>query len=606
MRYLELLTIVCLLSACQTPTRTDDPNEFLRRHVEAGLCNPVFIEGDSTWTILERMKHYGVPGMSIAIIDDFKIAWTKTYGVMDSASMRPVTDSTLFQAASISKPVFTMAVLKLAELGVVKLDEDVNATLTSWKIPENAFTATEKVTLKRLLGHVAGTTVHGFPGYAPGDTLPNLVNILNGEAPANTPPIVVDQTPGSNWRYSGGGYCVASQVILDAKGGTIPGHMRDLVLGPLGMSRSTYEQPIPAAMAHNAASGYLPDRSLVKGNWHVYPEYSPDGLWTTPTDLARFVIDLQRSVTSDNGKVLNRATAAQMVEPLLAPYGAVGMGLEDKNGERYFDHGGWNEGFCGWIVGHVKNGKGAVIMVNGNNMDILGEVGRSIARAYDWPKFVPQYKEQPLDASTLDALTGRYRVGTDDMVTITRNGKKLIRQPLNEEANEIIHIGDHVFVSRLDERFRKFVKDSTGAMTVQVMDAIDATEFFSLRRMKDDEHLPFEHVLNGDRDAAVKAYAALKTADPADEAVNEEALNNLGYGLMNEHKLQQAQHILYVNMQLYPKSANVYDSYAEACLKLGDRKQALEYYKRAAAMDAKNTNAARVVAELEKEGVHLK
>jgi CubicO group peptidase (beta-lactamase class C family) len=283
--------------------------------------------------------------------------------------------------------------------------------LTSWKIPENAYTATEKVTLKRLLGHVAGTTVHGFPGYAPGDPLPTLVNILNGEAPANTPPIVVDQTPGSNWRYSGGGYCVAAQVILDAKGGTIPGHMRDLVLGPLGMSRSTYEQPIPAAMAHNAASGYLPDRSLVKGNWHVYPEYSPDGLWTTPTDLARFVIDLQRSVTSDSGKVLSRATAAQMVEPLLAPYGAVGMGLEDKNGERYFDHGGWNEGFCSWVVGHVKNGKGAVVMVNGNNMDILGEVGRSIARAYDWPEFVPHYKEQPLDASLLDALTGRYRVG---------------------------------------------------------------------------------------------------------------------------------------------------------------------------------------------------
>lgn len=592
--------------ACQTPTRTDDPSEFVRRHVETGLCNPVFIEGDSTWTIEERMKHYGVPGMSIAIIDDFKIAWTKTYGVMDSASMRPVTDSTLFQAASISKPVFTMAVLKLAEQGAVKLDEDVNAMLTSWKIPENAFTATEKVTLKRLLGHVAGTTVHGFPGYAPGDPLPTLVNILNGEAPANTPPIVVDRTPGSNWRYSGGGYCVAAQVILDAKGGTIPGHMRDLVLGPLGMSRSTYEQPIPAAMAHNAASGYLPDRSLVKGNWHVYPEYSPDGLWTTPTDLARFVIDLQRSVTSDSGKVLSRATAAQMVDPLLAPYGAVGMGLEDKNGERYFDHGGWNEGFCGWIVGHVKNGKGAVIMVNGNNMDILGEVGRSIARAYDWPEFVPQFKEQGLDVTSLDALTGRYRAGSDDMVTITRKGNTLIRQPLNEEANEIVHIGEHVFVSRLDQRFRKFVKDSTGEMTIRVMDAIDATEFSTLRRMKDDEHVPFEHVLNGDREAAVKAYAALKVTDPADDAVNEEALNNLGYGLMNENKLQQAQHIFYVNMQLYPKSPNVYDSYAEACLKLGDKKQALEYYKRAAAMDPKNTNAARVVAELEKEGVEPK
>lgn len=588
--------------ACQTPTRTDDPNEFLRRHFETGLCNPVFIEGDSTWTIEERMKHYGVPGMSIAIIDDFKIAWTKTYGVMDSASMRPVTDSTLFQAASISKPVFAMAVLKLAELGAVKLDEDVNATLTSWKIPENAFTATEKVTLKRLLGHVAGTTVHGFPGYAPGDPLPTLVNILNGEAPANTPAIVVDQTPGTHWRYSGGGYCVASRAILDAKGGTIPQHMDELVLKPIGMSRSTYQQPLPEAWTHNAASGYLPDRSPVKSKWHVYPELSPDGLWTTSTDLARFVMDLQKTVNGDSGKVLSRATARQMVEPYLEPTGAVGMSLDNKGAERYFEHGGWNEGFCGYISSHVSNGKGAVILINANQPPFMFEVLRSIARAYDWPGFVPQYKDQPLDAATLDAFTGRYRAGSDDMATITRDGAKLIRQPLNEEANAVVHVGDNVFVNRLDERFRKFVKDSTGAMTIQVMDAIDATEFSTLRRMKDDEHVPFEHVLNGDRSAAMKAYSELKVANPQDGAVNEQRLNDLGYSLMGEDKFQQAQHILYVNMQLYPKSANVYDSYAEACLKLGDKKQALDYYKRAAAMDPKNANAARVVAELEKEG----
>ncbi|MBK8339273.1 MAG: serine hydrolase [Flavobacteriales bacterium] len=561
------------------------------------------IEGDSTWTIEERMKHFGVPGMSIAVIDDFKIAWTKSYGVMDTTSMRPVTDSTLFQAASISKPVFTMAVLKLAELGAVKLDEDVNATLTSWKLPENAFTATEKVTLKRLLGHVAGTTVHGFEGYAVGEPLPSLLNILNGEAPSNSPAIVVDQTPGSSWRYSGGGYCVVSQLILDAKGGSIPQHMHDLVLDPLGMSRSTYQQPLPEAWNHNAATGYLPDRSAVKGKWHVYPELSPDGLWTTATDLAHFVIDLQKTITSDSGKVLSRATAMQMVEPFVEPHAAVGLTIEDKKGERYFDHGGWNEGFCGWIVGHVENGKGAVILINANEPDFMGEVVRSIARAYDWPEFVPVRKAQPLDSTALDAFTGRYRVGSDDLVTITRRGGKLIRQPLRQEAGELVHIGDNVFVSRLDERYRRFAKDSTGEMTVQVMDAIDAKDFSTLRRMKEDEHIPFELIMRGKRDEAAKAYADLKAANQADEMVSEERLNFLGYELMNDGQLKQGQDVFFVNMILHGESANVYDSYAEACLKMGNKEMALINYKRALSMDPKNANAARIVGELEKEGV---
>jgi CubicO group peptidase (beta-lactamase class C family) len=600
MKYPTLL-LIAAFAACITPTRTDDPAEFFRRHVETGLCNPLFIEGDSTWTIEERMRHYGVPGMSIAVIDDYKIAWVKSYGVMDSTTKQPVTDSTLFQAASISKPVFAMAALKLVEQGLLQLDADVNTHLTSWKVPENEFTATEKVTLKRLLGHVAGTTVHGFPGYAPDAPLPSLINILNGEAPANTPAIVVDQIPGSSWRYSGGGYCIASQMILDAKGGTIPNHMHDLVLAPLGMSRSTFEQPLPQAMAHNAARGYLPDRSAVKSKWHIYPEISPDGLWTTATDLARFVIDMQKTLATDGGKVLTRATAQHMVEPLVEPYGGVGFMIDGKSGERYFQHGGWNEGFCGDIVGHVANGKGAVILINANHPAFMGEVVRSIARAYDWPEFVPVWKAQPLDSTALDAFTGRYRVGSDDLVTITRRGNKLIRQPLRQEAGEIVHIGNNVFVSRLDERFRKFVKDSTGEMTVQVMDAIDAKDFSTLRRMKQHEHIPFELILRGERDAAVKAYDQLKAVDPKDEMVNEQRLNFLGYELMNGGQLKQAQDIFFVNMLLYGNSANVYDSYAEACLKMGNKEMALINYKRALAMDPLNANAARIVAELEKE-----
>ena len=605
MRY-PILLLVLAFAACQAPTRTDDPTESLRRHVETGLCEQVLIEGDSTWTVEERMKHYGVHGVSIAIIDDFKIAWTKSYGVMDTTSKRPVTDSTLFQAASISKPVFAMAVLKLAQQGVLDIDADVNTMLTSWKMPENEFTTTEKVTLKRLLGHVAGTTVHGFQGYRHGDTLPTLLNILNGEAPANSPPVVVDQIPGTAWRYSGGGYCVASQVILDKMGGTIPQHMRDLVLQPLGMSRSSYEQPMPAAMEHNAASGYVPDGSMAVGKWHIYPEISPDGLWTTATDLARFVIDMQKTITTDSGQVLSRATAMQMVEPYLDPNMAVGLILDNKGSERYFEHGGWNEGFCGQIYGHVKNGKGAVVLINANQPAFMFEVMRSIARAYDWPEFVPQRKEVPMDSTSLKVFTGRYRGGSDNMVTIALHNGKLFREPLREPPTELVHIGDGEFIGRTDERSRRFLKDAAGEMTLQVSETKTGDVLSTLPRMKDDEHISFEYVQRGDRDAALKAYADLKAANPNDEAVNEEALNNFGYTLLSAHLTEQARDLFFINMSLYPKSANVYDSYAEACLKLGDKKQALEYYKRTLSMNPQNPNATHIVAELEKEGVKVK
>lgn len=600
-----LITIAFLLAACSSPTPHDDRADRIHQ-VETGLCTPVIIEGDSTWTIEERMEHYGVQGVSIAVIEDFRIAWAKSYGVMDTATKRPVTDSTLFQAASISKPVFTMAALKLVEQGSLALDQDVNTQLTSWKVPENEYTAAEKVTLKRLLGHVAGTTVHGFEGYVPGDTLPSLEQILNGTAPANSPAVVVDQLPGSAWRYSGGGYCIAAQLMLDKNGGTIPQHMHELVLKPLGMSHSTYEQPLPAAWANNAASGYVPDGSMTQGKWHVYPELAPDGLWTTATDLARFVIDLQKTVAGDSGKVLRRAIAMQMVEPYVEPLAGVGLMLEDRNGERYFDHGGWNEGYCGWIVGHVSNGKGAVILINANQPDFMGEVVRSVAHAYNWPQFVPQHKEKPMDSTSLDAFTGRYRVGKDDLVTISRRGNKLFRQPLREASAELVHIGDNVFVSRMDERQRRFEKQSGGEVRLIVSGPTKDDVVSTFDRMKDDEHVPYEFVERGDQDAAVGAYAKLKTADPEDPAVNEQQLNVLGYQLMNEGKLKQARTLLFVNTQLHPMSANVYDSYAEACLKFGDRKEALIQYKRALAMDPKNTNAARVIAELEKVGVPAK
>jgi CubicO group peptidase (beta-lactamase class C family) len=257
--------------------------------VETGLGPEIVFEGDTTWTIEERMEHYGVPGVSLAVVKDFKIDWAKGYGFADREAEVPITTETLFQAASISKPTTGLAVLKGVEDGLLSLDTDVNTMLKSWQIPENEFTDSVKVTIAQLLSRHGGVTVSGFPGYTTSEDLPTLIGVLDGLPPANTPPIRVDMVPGTQWRYSGGGYCILQQLLMDTLGKPFPEIITEIVLEPVGMINSAFEQPLGDERAPYAATAYLRGGNRGEGKWHVYPELAAAGLWTTgqaPTDRA--------------------------------------------------------------------------------------------------------------------------------------------------------------------------------------------------------------------------------------------------------------------------------------------------------------------------------
>jgi CubicO group peptidase (beta-lactamase class C family) len=233
-------------------------------------------------SLAELMKTFNVPGLSIAVIENYKIVDAKGYGVIAPGSSTPVTTKTLFQAGSISKPVAATGALFLVGQGKLSLDEDVNKKLTTWKVPENEFTQTEKVTLRRLMSHTAGLTVHGFPGYDVDAVVPSVVQVLNGEKPANTDPIRVDIVPGTKSRYSGGGVTIEQLLMMDVTGKQFPALMRELVLDKIGMTDSSYEQPLPSARAAMTAGGAYADGKPVHGKWHIYPEMAAAGLWTTP------------------------------------------------------------------------------------------------------------------------------------------------------------------------------------------------------------------------------------------------------------------------------------------------------------------------------------
>ena len=599
MKHLPLTLLAFqLLAACAASAQLNATAEAIRK-VETGLGAPVFLVGDSLWTIEERMAHHGVPGVSLAVIKDGQIAWVKSYGVTDKETKQPVTDSTLFQAGSISKPVAAFGALELAELGLIRMDEDVNTQLRSWKLPENAFTREQKVTPKLLLGHLAGTTVHGFPGYSPDLAVPTLTQVLNGEAPANSPPIFVDKVVGEGLRYSGGGYCIMQQLMIDAKNDDFPGLMDELVLRPLGMRRSTYEQPLTGDRLKMAATGYLPDGSMTKGKRHTYPEMAAAGLWTTAEDLARFAIDLQRSYRDGKGAVLSRSSAAMMLTPFKEKDAAVGLFLQDHGGETYFEHGGWDEGFCAQLIAHREKGYGVVVLINANQPAFFEELIRSVARAYAWDNFIPTYTALKSDAAALERVSGRYRTGTDGFVTVSHTDGHLFLEYNAWDREEIFRISDSTWISRQETRPVHFTLGSEGTATMMALIAPDGTVDSSAPRMGAAEHVPIEFVLAGKLEEAVAAYRALLAASPEEEAVREGRINDRGYALMNAGKLVPARDLFYVNTQLYPTSSNVYDSYAEACLKNGQEELALVHYKKAFAMDPTNSNAERVIKELE-------
>ena len=316
-----LAPLVLAAAACDPPAPAASDADDIIARIEADVSPAFVIRGETRapTSLRERMAAHHVPGVSVAVFVDGEVHWARGWGVADVESARAVTAGTLFQAASISKPVAAMGLLRMVEQGRLTLDEDVNVSLTSWEMPDNEFTADEKVTLRRILNHSAGTTVWGFPGYGPGEEVPGTVGVLDGEG--NTEPIRVYKEPGESWRCSGGGYTVAQLLMADVAGQRFPVLMREVLLGPVGMTASTYEQPLPEDRRGEAATGYRDDGSPVGGRFHTYPEMAAAGLWTTPLDLSRLGMAVQASVAGAEGFLLSPSLMAEALEPGMNNHG---------------------------------------------------------------------------------------------------------------------------------------------------------------------------------------------------------------------------------------------------------------------------------------------
>lgn len=464
------IALMTMVATAVTIAAQNSADERIRR-IENGLIPPVVLKGQPipTSKLEDRMRELKIPGVSIAVFENGRIEWAHGWGMADVASGRRVDADTRFQAASISKPVAAATVLALVSSGKMSLDADINTYLTSWKLPDNEFTAKQKVTLKHLLSHTGGLTVSGFPGYASTAEIPTLVQILDGAKPANTAPVRVDIPVGSRWRYAGGGYEIVQLAIEDVTKKPFADVARELVLEPLGMSHSTYVQPIPVALRDKAATAYDSASAPIPGRFHTYPEQTAAGLWTTPEDLARFAIAVQQMAAGTSRQtIMSRELATRMLQPVLENYG-LGLGMTGTGREMRFGHGGSNAGFRCQFTAFKDAASGVVVMTNSDRGGaILEDVIRTVAHEYGWPAGASIERTLgTADPATYKDFAGRYEIPIRTppvILSIETNGGKLFADAEGNRLELLPESATVFFAISRDVRV-EFVRDASGKVT---------------------------------------------------------------------------------------------------------------------------------------------
>ena len=591
MRQFALLLLSGLLSGvapAQTPTSPSWPATTAARiqAVENSLLPYVPVQGLAGWNLLERMKYHRVPALSVAVVHNYRLEWVKAYGWADTTRRIPATPATLFSAGSISKFAAAVAALKLVEQQRLSLDAPINTYLKSWQLPENEFTHQQPVTLRRLLSHQGGTSQAAYFGFVPGpQPLPSVVDILSGQPRAECRPVVVNRVPGSGFQYSGGGYLVAQLAMMDATGQDFAALTQQLLFRPLRMRTATFAQPLPSALASRAAWAYS-NNSWFKGVPYVYPQQAPAGLYATPTDLARLLLEVQQAYRG-RGRVLSQASARALLTPAAEVSSGtyreqMGLGTfllqrTDRTdaASRYFEHTGVNAGFVAYVLGSVEGGNGVVIMMNANNgaPELGKELRRAVARVYGWSGFLPE-PIRPRPGSDLAAYAGRYQRGPDEVVEFRAQDGHLL-ETINGGPGILVYPVGPDTVAFTDYAVRG-VFTRTAAGQVSGLQMLEFNQL--LPRLAPDSLLPGEWLRRGRIAEAVRGYRRLH--------LNESQLTYMAYELLNAHpaNLPAAEGLLTLAQEQFPQASVVYARWGDLYTRQGDKPRAVEAYRRALAL----------------------
>lgn len=398
-------------------------------------------------SLKKRMAFYSTNAVSIAVIKDYKVEWVKAYGFADVSEKKLATTETLFQAGSISKSMNSLGILKLVQEGKLGLDDDINNYLKTWKFPYDEISKGKKITLANLLNHTAGLSGHGFGGYEKGAILPTTIEILDGKSPSNSGAIRSVFEPGLKFQYSGGGTTISQLILENTTGEKYEDCMQKNVLNPLGMGNSSFNQPPSKNQENLLATAYNYEKE-VKGKYHIYPEKAAAGLWTNPTDLAKYVIETQLSLQGKSNKILSKELTVKRLE------NNFGVFVEDYNGTKYFRHGGGTDGFLCYDIGSLEGGNGVVVMINGSNNKLIEEIVTSIASLNNFKNYP---KESSKESITL-TIRKELNKSVDKGITLYKKLKKTRPNNYNfSNQSELNRLGyEYLNQGKIDDAIKIF------------------------------------------------------------------------------------------------------------------------------------------------------
>ena len=571
-----ILVIAILLGLTDFIAQTiySKETEALITQVENNISGRVKIEGESH-NILDRMARYKVKGLSVAVIHNYEVVWAKGYGWADEKEKRVVTTQTLFEPGSISKSLNALGILKLVQEKKLDLYADINSYLKSWKFPYDSLSKNKKITLANLLSHSAGLTVHGFPGYDREGKIPTVPEILDGKKPANTPAVRSQFEPGLRFQYSGGGTTISQLILTDVTQKPYDKFIYENVFKPLGMENTFFTQPPPADKLSLVASGYRKNGNVVIGKFHVYPEQAAAGLWTTPGDLCKYIIETQLAYLGRSAKVLNEEMTKLRLTPYIDKSAALGVFIEERGGIKYFQHGAGNEGFRGQYYGSLEGGNGVAIFVNSDNGEILFELINSVASVYHWKDFYKPVlkKEIKVSETILQKYPGVY-LFEGIIAEITKNEDSFYYW--SDEINSKMHFtSDKDFFNVEFPTEKTFVYDASGNVT------------------------GFLRKLNG-KDVP----AAIKIIKVDSIKANPGQINGLGWHLLENKKYDDAINYLKRGVELAPNDLAIKCNLAHCYLFNNAYEKALRLYKDN--IDLKNEAVSSMKEMIKQDFVYLK
>ncbi|EKD82556.1 MAG: beta-lactamase [uncultured bacterium] len=335
------------------------------------------------------LKKHNVAGISFAVLRDFHFAYAQCEGFINNESQEPLWPDSLFQGASISKILSAVLTMILVEKGKLDLDKPVKKNLKSWKLLENEWTKNTPVTIRHILSHFSGINVPTYRGFFKEDPIPTFKDVLDGIESCDAPAVIVEKPVDEQFSYSTGAFAVLQMVLEDVTNESFETLVQRELLQPLNMHRTLFAQPLPLHLSGNAACGHRSAGELVPGNWFVYPTQAGSGVWTTPTDLAKFALHLQKILLGDLSGLLQLPRLREMISPYREPFFGLGFALyNDKGPGMSFGHTGNTEGYRSMFIAHESSGCGAFILANSDNADpVIKEIINQIARSEGWEGF---------------------------------------------------------------------------------------------------------------------------------------------------------------------------------------------------------------------------